>query len=294
MNHLTSIKKLNQNDIKQIFDLAYEFKIYKNRYVNKNFWSDKLLTNLFYEPSTRTSSSFYSAMTRLGGKVLPINEVNFSSVVKGESLVDTIKTLQCYSDLIVLRHAQEGAAELAASVSNVPIINAGDGSGEHPTQALLDLFTILENFRSLENKKVVLMGDLKYGRTVHSLTYLLRMFGCKFVFVAPNELQIPNDFIYPGDVLTENLNEHYDCDILYITRVQKERLKKEKFNNYNLTIEDQQNLNSNCIIMHPLPRNEELPSFFDNDPRSKYFNQVENGLYVRMSIIHKLLNAPKI
>lgn len=271
----------------------------------------KLLTNLFYEPSTRTSSSFYSAMIKLGGHVIPINDVTFSSVVKGETLEDTIRTLECYSDVIVLRHKEVGAAQRAAAVSSVPIINAGDGVGEHPTQALLDFYTILsergwansggiskrkpiEDFIN-ENLTVTLMGDLKHGRTVKSLAKLLRMYNVKINWVSPEELKIPEEFLYPTDSQHTNLNKVIkDTDVLYVVRTQFERFVNEGFKldtiSYNVTEKHMAKAKSNMVLMHPLPRTEELPTSLDSDPRSAYFRQMKYGLYIRMALLDMILN----
>ena len=248
----------------------------------------KLIANLFYEPSTRTSSSFYAAATYLGHEVLSINNVQYSSVAKGESLEDTIKTLASYVHCIILRHPEEGSAYRATQVSNVPIINAGDGIGEHPTQTLLDLYTIYKNFKRLDQLTVTLMGDLKYGRTIHSLIQVLDLFDVHINLIGPQELKLPqkyykNEYI-ESTVLTEDIT--MSTDVLYITRVQKER---GAVGNYAFTEKDALQLDESCIVMHPLPRNEELGEWFDSDPRAKYFEQMSNGLAVRKYLLGEIL-----
>lgn len=249
-----------------------------------------LICNLFYEPSTRTSSSFIAAAKYLGHDVLSINNVQFSSVSKGETLEDTIRTLASYTHCIVLRHPEVGSASRAAKISNVPIINAGDGAGEHPTQTLLDLYTIYKHFGRLDNLVITLMGDLKYGRTVHSLIDVLQMFNSRIHLVSPPELRLPDTFnnghlksethiILTPEVLA-------NTDVLYITRVQTER---GAVGNYQFTAQNAVLLNTKAIVMHPLPRKDELSVDFDNDPRAKYFEQMSNGLVVRKYLLGKIL-----
>jgi aspartate carbamoyltransferase len=238
-------------------------------------------------------------MIRLGGHVIPINNVEYSSVVKGETLEDTIRTMQCYSNVIVLRHSEVGAAKRAANVAEVPIINAGDGIGEHPTQALLDFFTILmekniiNNFDikcDLSKLNVTMMGDLKHGRTVKSLVKLLRLFNVKINWVAPWQLSIPEELTEVGDTTTENLNDVIEnTDVLYVTRIQKERIKEKIDIDYSVTLDHMKKAKSDMILMHPLPRVNELPKELDNDPRSVYFKQMKYGLFVRMAILTKVL-----
>lgn len=230
-------------------------------------FSGKILTNLFYEPSTRTSSSFAAAMFRLGGQVISINDVNYSSVAKGENLEDTIKTMCSYSDAIVLRSKETGSAERAAAVSSVPIINAGDGNGEHPTQTLLDLYTIWKHFKRIDNLRITFVGDIKNGRTIHSL-----------------DMATPNCTKYYRD--TFSTEDWPESDVYYLTRVQRER---GSTGNYQLTHDHVNKMPSTSIVMHPFPRNEELPTWFDFDPRAKYFEQMKNGLFMRMAILETLL-----
>src|SRR5512136_2101836 len=230
--HILSVSQFARTDLEYIFAVAGEMRTMVERVGTFDLLKGKILTNLFYEPSTRTSSSFTAAMERLGGSVIPINEVKYSSVAKGESLPDTIRTLECYSDVIVLRHPETGAAATAARYARKPVINAGDGTGEHPTQALLDLFTIREELGRLEGLTVTLLGDLKYGRTVHSLSRLLSLYGAKLNYVSPDILRMPKrliDELSSAGVRQQefrDLNEVLpETDVLYVTRVQKERFE---------------------------------------------------------------------
>jgi len=271
----------------------------------------KILANLFYEPSTRTSSSFTAAMERLGGSVIPINEVKYSSVSKGESLPDTIRTLECYADVIVLRHPETGSAAIAAKAARKPIINAGDGVGEHPTQALLDTFTIFEELGpsgalrtssgQVDGMTVTMLGDLKYGRTVHSLARLLSLFKVKLNYVSPDILKMPKEVM---DEVTKKgiLQKEFgrleevlpETDVLYVTRVQKERFEDpadyEKVkNSFVVDTEIMKAAKKEMIVMHPLPRVTEISMDFDDDPRAAYFRQMEYGLYVRMALLAMVL-----
>jgi aspartate carbamoyltransferase catalytic subunit len=262
----------------------------------------KILANLFYEPSTRTSSSFTASMERLGGSVIPINEVKYSSVSKGESLPDTVRTLECYADVIVLRHPEMGAAALAAKYARKPVINAGDGVGEHPTQALLDAFTIKEELGRLDNLTVTMLGDLKYGRTVHSLSRLLSKFGgIKLNYVSPDILRMPREVMdevaetgipqTEFDSLEKVLPE---TDVLYVTRVQKERFEdvaiyEQVKGAFVIDPEIMKAAKQDMIVMHPLPRVGEISPDFDDDPRAAYFRQMEYGLYVRMALLAMVL-----
>lgn len=252
----------------------------------------KTLANLFYEPSTRTSSSFHAAMTKLGGTVIPINEVHYSSVSKGETLEDTVRTLACYADVIVLRHHDDDAAERAVAVCDTPIINAGNGIGEHPTQALLDLYTIRREHGRIDGLTVTMMGDLKYGRTVHSLTKLLRMYGVRLNFVSPDCLRMPGQYLAAGDAQYGDLSEVIaETDVLYVTRVQKERCADIPIIDvsYSVTAEDMKRARSDMVLMHPLPRVGEIPTELDSDPRAAYFRQMKYGLHVRMALLAEML-----
>ncbi len=254
----------------------------------------KTLTNLFYEPSTRTSSSFHAAMSKLGGTVIPINEVHYSSVSKGESLEDTVRTLACYSDVVVLRHYDDDAAERAVAVCDTPIINAGNGKGEHPTQALLDLYTIQREHGRLDGLSVTMMGDLKFGRTVHSLTKLLRMYGARLRFVSPETLAMPAEYLRDGDECHADLDAVIaDSDVLYVTRVQTERCSDNPSIDvsYAVTLDDMRRARDDMVLMHPLPRVGEIPTELDSDPRAAYFRQMKYGLHVRMAVLAEMLAA---
>jgi len=256
---------------------------------------------LFYEPSTRTSSSFTAAMERQGGSVIPISEVKYSSVSKGESLPDTVRTLECYADVIVLRHPEIGAAAIAAKYARKPVINAGDGAGEHPTQALLDAFTILEELGTLEGLTVTMLGDLKYGRTVHSLSRLLAMFNAKLNYVSPEILRMPAEIVAELKEKNVSQTEHSslekvlpETDVLYVTRVQKERFEdvavyESVKGAFVIDPEIMKPAKQKMIVMHPLPRVGEISVDFDDDPRAAYFRQMEYGLYVRMALLAMVL-----
>ena len=260
-----------------------------------------VLACVFYEPSTRTSSSFIAAMSRLGGSVIPINEVRFSSVTKGESLPDTIRTLESYADVIVLRHPDVGASQVAAEYARKPIINAGDGVGEHPTQALLDLYTIRSELGQVDGLHVAMVGDLRYGRTVHSLARLLCQFDVNMTFVSPELLRMPVDLINEvkdhGRPVRETHDVHdviADVDVLYVTRVQRERFADQAQyesvkDYYVITPELMDEAKERMIILHPLPRVNEISYALDDDPRAAYFRQMENGMYIRMALLAAVL-----
>jgi len=280
---VVSVDQFSRTDIDEVFALAARLSVGRTMPL-----TGKSIVNLFYEPSTRTSSSFYAAMTRLGGSVIPINEVNYSSVTKGESLEDTIRTLECYADALVLRHYEEDATERAVSVASVPIINAGNGAGEHPTQALLDLYTISKERGQIDGLNITLMGDLKHGRTVHSLVKLLRMYDVQLNFVSPKELSLPSPYLMDEDSQYIDLSPIIEkTDILYVTRVQRERLADTMVIDfsYAVTREDMERAKENLVLMHPLPRVGEIPPELDSDPRAAYFRQMKYGLYVRMGIL---------
>lgn len=289
-NHILSVSQFDKPRIDNLFDMVERIDQGKPY---PRLGSNIVSCNLFYEPSTRTSSSFYSAMVKLGGSVIPINDVNFSSVVKGETLEDTIRTVACYSDVIVLRHKEQGAAARAAQVSHVPVINAGDGVGEHPTQALLDLYTIRKHVGLDRPIRVCLMGDLLHGRTVHSLVKLLRLFDVQIHLVSPQKLELPQDLTQPSDSIHRTFADCRDeVDVVYVTRVQKERMDPNLYSlldNYKLHLEDLDHMKSNSIIMHPLPRVDELPHEIDQDPRAVYFLQMKYGLYVRQALFLDVL-----
>ena len=264
----------------------------------------KLLATLFYEPSTITRLSFESAMYRLGGSVVGFSEPNSSSVSKGESLGDTIRTVSCYADVIVMRHPVAGSAEEAAKYTEIPFINAGDGGNQHPTQTLTDLLTIKSLKGNLDNHTIGLCGDLKNGRTVHSLVKAMSRYkGTKFIFISPDELKMPK---YIKEAIQEQGHAYYETnnldevigslDILYMTRVQRERFENqeqyEKLKNYYILNKSKmQNAREDMLVMHPLPRVNEIDIDVDSDERAVYFKQAKYGMFVRMALIMKLLGA---
>ena len=302
MRNLIGIEDFSIEEIDELIEVSKDIISNKEKYLEK--CKGKILATLFFEPSTRTRLSFESAMLSLGGGVLGFSSADSSSTQKGETLADTIKVVSGYSDIIAMRHPKEGAPIVAANNSNVPIINAGDGGHNHPTQTLLDLLTISQEKGRLNNFTVGLCGDLKFGRTVHSLIIALSRYeNIKFVLISPKELKIP-DYL-KQDVLdkkkieyieTESLEENIDkLDILYMTRVQKERfLNEEEYVRLkDVYILDKQKLErakKDLCILHPLPRVNEISTEIDDDPRAAYFRQAEYGKYMRMAIISKLLN----
>ena len=302
MRNLSGIEDFSTEEIDELIEVSKDIISNKEKYLEK--CKGKILATLFFEPSTRTRLSFESAMLSLGGGVLGFSSADSSSTQKGETLADTIKVVSGYSDIIAMRHPKEGAPIVAANNSNVPIINAGDGGHNHPTQTLLDLLTISQEKGRLNNFTVGLCGDLKFGRTVHSLIIALSRYeNIKFVLISPNELKIPE--YLKQDVLdkknieyieTENLEENINkLDILYMTRVQKERfLNEEEYVRLkDVYILDKQKLEkakNDLCILHPLPRVNEISTEIDDDPRAAYFRQAEYGKYMRMAIILKLLN----
>ncbi len=298
---IVSVRQFTDEDLRYIFDVAHEMREMVSRIGAFDLLKGKLLANLFYEPSTRTSASFTAAMERLGGSVIPINEVKYSSVSKGESLPDTVRSLEAYVDVIVLRHPEEGATALAAQYTKKPIINAGDGVGEHPTQALLDLFTILEELGEVDGLTVTLVGDLKYGRTVHSLARLLSRYEVTLNYVSPDILQMPDKIVTeieesgtPQAVHTDLESVIGDSDVVYVTRVQKERFENpadyEKVAGaYVISPETMKLAKERMALMHPLPRVNEISIDVDDDPRAAYFRQMEYGMYVRMALLALVL-----
>ena len=305
MKHLIGIEDFSVEEINELIDVSKDIILNKEKYLEK--CKGKILATLFFEPSTRTRLSFESAMLSLGGGVLGFSSADSSSTQKGETLADTIKVVSRYSDIIAMRHPKEGAPVVAVNNSNVPIINAGDGGHNHPTQTLLDLLTISQEKGRLDNFTVGLCGDLKFGRTVHSLIIALSRYkNIKFILISPNELKIPE--YLKQDILdkknieyieTESLEDNIDkLDILYMTRVQKERfLNEEEYirlkDVYILDKEKLVKAKKDLCIMHPLPRVNEISTDIDDDPRACYFRQAEYGKYMRMAIILKLLKENK-
>lgn len=302
IKNLLSSEDLTKEDLYEIVDLANE--IVKSPEDFSHVCDGKILGTLFFEPSTRTRLSFTAAMDRLGGKVLGFSEAGSSSTTKGESLQDTVRTVSQYADIIAMRHPQEGAAYLASLTADCPIINAGDGGHQHPTQTLTDVLTISQYKHSLENHTIGLVGDLKYGRTVHSLIKVMNLFdNNKFILISPDELKLPQyvkEEVFDANSQykeVRNLEEVIpECDILYMTRIQKERFFSQSQytrlkDSYVLDCEKMKLAKEDMIVLHPLPRVNEIATEVDKDPRAVYFNQVKFGMYVRMALIMKLLEA---
>jgi aspartate carbamoyltransferase catalytic subunit len=294
---LVSITDYSKEEYLKILELAAEFE--KNP--NQNLLNGKLIATLFFEPSTRTRLSFEAAINRLGGSVVGFADASSSSVTKGETLKDTIKMVTNYVDLIVIRHPIEGAARYASEVATVPVINAGDGANQHPSQTLLDLYSIKKTQGKLENLNIFMIGDLKYGRTVHSLLMAMSNFNPTFYFISPDELKMPKEYLL---FLDQNKIKYYEysdflpiisqADIIYMTRVQKERfsdpIEYEKTKNaYVLNNAMLDNTRPNLKILHPLPRVNEINTDVDDNPKAYYFTQALNGLYVRQAIISSIL-----
>lgn len=302
MRHLIDPMDISVKELDKLLNLALDIIARKDKYSER--CKGKKIATLFYEPSTRTRLSFEAAMLELGGSVLGFSSASSSSVMKGESIEDTVRVVGCFADVIAMRHPNEGAPMLASMYSPVPVINAGDGGHNHPTQTLTDLLTILREKGRLEDLTIGLCGDLKFGRTVHSLVKAMsRYTGIKFVFISPKELKIPeyilSEVVEPAGIpyeevtsLEENISK---LDVLYMTRVQKERFFNEADyvrlkDTYILDKAKLSDAKDDMIILHPLPRVNEIASEVDSDPRAAYFRQVMNGKYVRMALILTLLN----
>jgi len=263
----------------------------------------KIMASLFYEPSTRTRFSFESAMRRLGGSVITTeNAREFSSAAKGESLADSTRIMNGYADIIVMRHNEAGSAARAADISSIPVINAGDGAGQHPTQALLDIYTIADTFPEMKDLKVALVGDLRYGRTSRSLSYLLSKYeNMEIIFVSPSVCKMENDIKAYLDTCNVPWREEDDlakvaceADCIYMTRIQKERFHsvddfQQAASKYILSLDMVSAMKQDAIIMHPLPRVDEIPEEIDETPQARYFEQAENGLFIRMALLYLLL-----
>jgi len=296
---IISAKDFSRDDIEYILKKAKDMKITKK---DSEILKGKILATLFFEPSTRTRLSFESAMYRLGGNVIGFHSGDVSSITKGESIADTIRTVENYSDGIVMRHNLEGAARLAAKFSKIPVINAGSGSGEHPTQALLDLLTITEEGLSLDGLNIGIMGDLKYGRTVHSLSILLSNFDANIYFISPKDLMLrkrDKDYLQQRQVKYKEIEKYRDIlsilDILYVTRIQKERFADiEEYERvkdfYVFGKKDLEETKDDFKIMHPLPRITEISPKIDGSPKSIYFKQAYYGIPMRMAILAELLS----
>ena len=301
MRHLMTPLDLSVEELEDLMDTAEDIKEHPEKYAHA--CDGRVLATLFYEPSTRTRLSFEAAMLHLGGKTLGFADAGSSSAAKGESVADTIRVVSCFADIAAMRHFKEGAPMVAAQFAGIPVINAGDGGHQHPTQTLTDLMTMRSVRRSLSNMKIGMCGDLKFGRTVHSLIRaLLRYDNISFVFISPDELRLP-------DYMIEELNSHEGVDytevtrleealpkldVLYMTRVQKERFFNEEDyvrlkDFYILDSRKMELARESMIVLHPLPRVNEIAVEIDNDPRAKYFDQVKNGMYIRMALILMLL-----
>jgi aspartate carbamoyltransferase catalytic subunit len=290
---LVSITDFSREDYLKVLEIATIFE--KESY--QDLLKGRVIATLFFEPSTRTRLSFESAINRIGGKVIGFADASTSSVTKGETLYDTIQVVSNYAEMIVMRHPLEGSARYASEIASIPIINAGDGANQHPTQTLLDLYSIKKTQGNLENLNIVMVGDLKYGRTVHSLLMALSEFNTTFYFISPDELKMPEEYkMYlhqKGLSYFEfkDFNEIIcEADIIYMTRVQKERFSdpiefERTKNAYVLKNEMLEKTKDNLKVLHPLPRVNEISQDVDSNPKAYYFQQTENGVYIRQAII---------
>ncbi|MCH1541296.1 MAG: aspartate carbamoyltransferase [Candidatus Poseidonia sp.] len=302
MAGLITMDDLSNDEILRILDDAERLLPVAQGKVYLPLLQGRILGNLFFEPSTRTRMSFETAMKRLGGDVVNLGDVKTSSVVKGETLYDTIQMVDGYTDIIAMRHPRQGAAQYAQDAATVPILNGGDGAGHHPTQTMLDLFTIRQAHGKLDGLKVVLAGDLRYGRTVHSLSHALTRFGCELIFASPRLLKMPAEIV-------EDLNSHgssvvetedllssiHDADVIYMTRIQKERFADEDeytkvAGAYKLHAKNLEGAKESMIIMHPLPRVDEIHPSVDTTRHARYFEQAFNGVVARMALLCNLLD----
>jgi aspartate carbamoyltransferase catalytic subunit len=294
---LVSIDDLSTEEILKILNLANDFE----KEPTQKLLEGKVVATLFFEPSTRTRLSFESAISRLGGKIIGFSDASSTSVSKGETLNDTIRTVSNYCDLIVMRHPIEGSARFASEIAGIPVINAGDGANQHPTQTLLDLFSIRKTQGTLDNLNIFMVGDLKYGRTVHSLMMAMARWKATFNFISPEELRMPDEYKLYLDNIGLKYYEHTDftdivskADIIYMTRVQRERfsdpIEYEKVKNvYVLKNSMLKNTKPNMRILHPLPRVNEIHMDVDKNPKAYYFEQALNGVYTRQAILCSLL-----
>lgn len=294
---IISIGEFSRQDLELVVKTALDLK----NNPQKNLLDDKLIASCFFEPSTRTRQSFETAIQRLGGRVIGFSDAANTSVKKGETLADTARILSSYADAIVMRHHKDGAARLVSQFSAVPVINAGDGTNQHPSQTLLDLVTIFETQGRLDNLKIAMAGDLKYGRTVHSLAQAMKHFACEFYFVSPPSLAMPDYICEELDeagiryTILPTLEEAVQIvDILYMTRVQRERFDEQEFlkiqGKFNLTPETLKNAKGNLKVLHPLPRIDEISPEVDKTPYAYYFEQAKNGVFARQAILSLVLN----
>ncbi len=301
MQHIISMRDFSRDEIDNILKRVRDFEPIA-RGKKSDLLSGKVLATLFYEPSTRTRMSFETAMKRLGGEVIDLGSIESSSVAKGETLADTIRVICNYADAIVLRHPREGAARMAADYSKVPVINAGDGAGHHPTQTMLDLYTIMRE-SDLTDLNIAIIGDLKYGRTVHSLAYALSLFHADMTLVSPRQLQMPEvikkDLKKQGAIISETASIEDvigGVDVLYVTRIQKERFPdpaeyQKMAGSYRITEELLKQARDNLIIMHPLPRIDEIDPAVDRTRYARYFEQSFYGVPVRMALLAMAMEA---
>ncbi|HQC33202.1 MAG TPA: aspartate carbamoyltransferase [Methanoculleus sp.] len=297
MYHIISIHDFERSDLDYLLDRAKEFDTggYRSRALE-----DKLAALLFFEPSTRTRMSFATAMARLGGRWISVDSVEASSIVKGETLADTIRVMSNYADAIVLRHPKEGAARLASEFATVPVINAGDGAGQHPSQTLLDLYTIRQSM-PIDGIDVGLLGDLRYGRTAHSLALALAHYGVTLHTIAPGGLEMPASITLELRERGMKVVEHADVgevirdlDVLYVTRIQRERFPDSASyynvaSSYRITLDLLNGVRDDLMILHPLPRAGEIDSAVDRTPYARYFEQAKNGVPVRMALLHEVM-----
>ncbi len=297
--HLVSITDFSREEYMKILELGGEFE----KQPRQDILNGYVISTLFFEPSTRTRLSFETAINGLGGRVVGFSDSVATSASKGETLHDTIKMVSNYADLIVMRHPLEGSARLASEVSSVPIVNAGDGANQHPTQTLLDLYSILKTQGTLENLNIFLVGDLKYGRTVHSLLQAMSRFNTTFFFISPEELKMPQTYKLHLDKVGLEYHEGWDlteflpeADIIYMTRVQQERftdpIEYERVKNaYILRREMLEDTKETMKVLHPLPRVNEIHTDVDDSPHAYYFDQARNGVFVRMAILTSILGV---
>ena len=300
---LVSIRDLTKEEIFYILEKAEKMIPFAKGEKKTKALEGKILATLFFEPSTRTKLSFETAMHRLGGNVIGFSEPAMTSIKKGETLADTIRMVDSYSDIIVIRHSLEGAARLAAEFAESPVINAGDGAGRHPTQCLLDLFTILREKGRIEGLRIALVGDLKYGRTVHSLAYALALLGAELIFISPETLKMPKEIVRDCQELgaepksfTSLERAIKDVDVIYVTRIQKERFPDPTEYNrvvgsYRIDIDLLKHAKEDVIVMHPLPRVNEIDPEVDKTKHALYFKQAFYGVPVRMALLSLLLGA---
>jgi aspartate carbamoyltransferase catalytic subunit len=299
-DHITSAKQLSREDIETVLDRAHDIAADPAAYADRH--EGVLLGLMFFEPSTRTKMSFTAAIKRLGGDIVDMGPVDASSVKKGESLADTVRVIEGYADALVLRHPSEGSAKMASEYVDVPLVNAGDGAGQHPTQTLLDLFTIREN-AGLDDISIGIMGDLKYGRTVHSLAHALTNFDVSQHFISPESLKLPRNVRYDLHQEGSEVKEHTDLDailpsldVLYVTRIQQERFPDESeyrkvAGEYQIDAATLEAAKDDLTVMHPLPRVDEIAYDVDETSHARYFEQAHNGVPVRMALLDVLLGG---